>query len=104
MSVNAEQADRRRVQGEMLAFHERKPDPAYSEGCAELTMREERDRALHLTQPRDEPVGSSADVVRRIAARAAVTPDIPTRDVVADAHGAPARIFNARCCRQDASA
>ena len=90
VSIGSQQADRRRVQGEVLTFNQRQSDSACCESCAELTVREQRNRAFHFGQPCDESVGPNDDVGGRFTAGATVAPDVPTRMVPLDISGAPA--------------
>ena len=53
VSIGSQQADRRRVQGKVLALYQCQSNPACRKSRAELAVREQRNDARHGGQPCD---------------------------------------------------
>ncbi len=75
--LDVEDAERRRVEAEARAFARRQPDPPRREHAQEVSMRDERDEPAQPVQRRDQRVGARADLLRRLAAGAAVAEEVP---------------------------
>ena len=88
LRVERKNAERRRVEREMLRFDQCQSNPTHSQNAAELAMRKECNISIQCAQVNDEPVGTVANLCRRFAVRTTIPKHVPVRPHFSDVHGA----------------
>jgi len=86
-------AERRGIQHEMETFRYGQSNPSRGEDATELTVREERDFSVQLSQMGYEPIGAGGNLSGRFTPGATIAEDIPVRPDLANVHGASSLVI-----------
>ena len=91
--IVAENAERCRIDREMLAFDHRQSDPPRGQYARELPVREKRDVALQRAKMGDEPICPIGNRAGHLSPGTTVAKDIPARSPLANVHSEHALVI-----------